>query len=76
MLAVLGAAIASTDKASRDLFMKDISIATTAWLAGEKIHPFQKKSSFLRLLSRVENHFDEPGWDMNKRMPVATASFQ
>ncbi len=58
MLAVLAIALASIEPSSRDGFVKDISVGTTAWLADECISPSKKVKAFPHLLELIENYFD------------------
>ena len=61
MLAVLAIALTSVDSSLRNSFVKDVSIATTAWLADEVIHYSSKeKSAFPCLIRQIEDAFNVP----------------
>ncbi len=57
MLAVLSLALSAVSPDLRSKFVEDISISTTSWLVEETNGPFQQQSSFVTLLSMVEQFF-------------------
>ncbi len=60
MLAVLAIALASIDSSSRNHFLQDISIGTTAWLVEEIISSTKSQSEFPLLIKEIEKFFEVP----------------
>ncbi len=58
MVAVLALALTVLDYPLRDSFVREISIATTSWLANECLSHSQNESAFSCLIQLVEKHFD------------------
>ena len=57
MIAVLALALTTIDPSQRPRFLEGISIATTFWLAQEGKSSKQSKSTFMRLITLLESHF-------------------
>ena len=57
MLAILAIALASINESERDIFVRDISIGTTAWLADELLSSSKTLTAFSTLLNRIEDFF-------------------
>ena len=58
MLAVLALALSELKGSLRSDFVKGVVLGTTAWLAEEVTIKGERKSSFIRLVDIVGDHFD------------------
>ena len=58
MVAILAIALATIDASLMETFVKDISIGTTAWLAGESISSSKPESAFPKLIEKIEDFFN------------------
>ena len=58
MLAVIALALEELNPQSRDEFVQDILVATTAWLVGESISSDKSESSFVSLMELIATHFE------------------